>query len=69
MVKRIQLRCPICKNPVASTDEQFPFCSQRCRTIDLGRWASGQYVIPASPQDEEEDGLPELPLSDPHDES
>jgi uncharacterized protein len=45
MPKRIQLRCPICKKPVKSTDPEFPFCSERCRTIDLGKWASGQYVI------------------------
>jgi uncharacterized protein len=45
MPKRIQLRCPICKKPVKSSDQEFPFCSERCRTIDLGKWASGQYVI------------------------
>ena len=45
MPKRIQLRCPICKKAVKSTDAEFPFCSERCRTIDLGKWASGQYVI------------------------
>lgn len=61
MAKRVQLRCPICKKPVASTGEEFPFCSARCRTIDLGRWASGQYVVPASPSEQEEDELPELP--------
>ena len=37
--------CPICKKPVASTSEDFPFCSARCRTIDLGKWASGDYKI------------------------
>jgi endogenous inhibitor of DNA gyrase (YacG/DUF329 family) len=45
MPKRIKLRCPICKKPVQGTDPEFPFCSERCRTIDLGKWASGQYVI------------------------
>jgi endogenous inhibitor of DNA gyrase (YacG/DUF329 family) len=40
-----QLRCPICKKPVKKSDSDFPFCSERCRTIDLGKWASGQYVI------------------------
>ena len=44
----LKLRCPICKKPVKSTASDFPFCSQRCRTIDLGKWASGDYVI-ASP--------------------
>jgi hypothetical protein len=40
-----QLRCPICKKPVKKSEPDFPFCSERCRTIDLGKWASGQYVI------------------------
>jgi uncharacterized protein len=47
----LKLRCPVCKTGVKSTDAEFPFCSERCRTIDLGRWASGAYVIAASPQD------------------
>jgi uncharacterized protein len=49
--KDLQLRCPICKKEVLRTEEEFPFCSERCRTIDLGRWASGAYVIASTPQD------------------
>jgi uncharacterized protein len=45
MAKNSQLKCPICKKPVKNSDPEFPFCSERCRTIDLGKWASGQYVI------------------------
>ncbi len=45
MPKRLKLKCPICKKPVKNSDPEFPFCSERCRTIDLGKWASGQYVI------------------------
>ena len=38
--------CPICrKKPV--TPEYRPFCSKRCADIDLGRWMSGSYRIPA----------------------
>ena len=37
----IKLRCPICKKPVKSAEPDFPFCSERCRLIDLGKWASG----------------------------
>jgi endogenous inhibitor of DNA gyrase (YacG/DUF329 family) len=44
--KNLKLRCPICKKVVKSGDADFPFCSDRCRTIDLGKWASGAYVIP-----------------------
>jgi len=50
----LKLRCPICKKPVKSGDAEFPFCSQRCRTIDLGRWASGEYVVSSPVADAEE---------------
>lgn len=51
----VKLRCPICKKSVKSTDADFPFCSDHCRTIDLGKWASGAYVIasPVTDADEE----------------
>jgi endogenous inhibitor of DNA gyrase (YacG/DUF329 family) len=44
------MKCPICKKPVKKTDPEFPFCSERCRTIDLGNWAAERYVI-SSPLD------------------
>jgi uncharacterized protein len=47
------MTCPICKKPVKKTDPDFPFCSDRCRTIDLGNWASEKYVI-SSPIDPRE---------------
>ena len=50
----LKLRCPICKKVVKSGDAEFPFCSDRCRTIDLGKWASGAYVIPSPVTDSEE---------------
>ncbi len=39
------LRCPTCAAPVRSGSEDFPFCSDRCRKIDLGKWAMGVYRI------------------------
>ncbi|MGC2637919.1 MAG: DNA gyrase inhibitor YacG [Acidobacteriaceae bacterium] len=39
------LRCPTCRTLVTKEDENFPFCSDRCRVIDLGKWASGGYRI------------------------
>jgi len=39
------LRCPICRKIVLRTEPEFPFCSARCRLIDLGKWASGAYVV------------------------
>jgi endogenous inhibitor of DNA gyrase (YacG/DUF329 family) len=45
------MKCPICAKEVPPGDAEYPFCSERCRTIDLGNWASGKYVIssPALP--------------------
>ena len=44
--KRVaSLRCPTCRKIVLRKDPDFPFCSERCRLIDLGKWASGGYVI------------------------
>ncbi|MGH9486016.1 MAG: DNA gyrase inhibitor YacG [Terriglobales bacterium] len=47
------LRCPICRKPVPPDAPDFPFCSSRCRTIDLGNWASGLYRVPVKPEDED----------------
>ena len=52
--RNIKLKCPICKKPVKTSDEEFPFCSPRCRVIDLGKWASGAYVISSPVQDTSE---------------
>lgn len=46
------LECPICHKPVTQENSEFPFCSDRCRLIDLGNWASEKYVIPAHPAEE-----------------
>jgi len=54
----IRGRCPTCSRSyeIAALDElrSFPFCSDRCRLIDLGRWIDGKYVVPASNRDEQE---------------
>lgn len=39
------LRCPTCRSLVQENSEDTPFCSDRCRRIDLGKWASGDYKI------------------------
>ena len=39
------LRCPTCRSLVLAGNEDFPFCSERCRLIDLGKWASEGYRI------------------------
>jgi endogenous inhibitor of DNA gyrase (YacG/DUF329 family) len=43
--KKKILRCPTCRKLVTLGDPDMPFCSDRCRVIDLGKWASGAYVI------------------------
>jgi hypothetical protein len=62
--RAIRLRCPICKKPVKNTDPGFPFCSERCRTVDLGKWASGAYVVSSPIKDTSDisaEGEPEEP--------
>jgi endogenous inhibitor of DNA gyrase (YacG/DUF329 family) len=39
------LRCPTCGALVRIKGADFPFCSDRCRQIDLGKWATGVYKI------------------------
>ncbi len=54
--RTVKVRCPICKKSVNKTAPDFPFCSERCRTIDLGKWASGSYVV-SSPVTDAEDPI------------
>jgi uncharacterized protein len=47
-------RCPICKKPTAQGSR--PFCSKRCRDVDLSQWLGGGYVIAGGDADADEDG-------------
>ena len=58
------LFCPTCHKVVLATDADFPFCSDRCRVLDLGKWASGDYKISTPIQDP--DLLEELARSNKH---
>lgn len=52
--------CPICRRPVTwETTPSRPFCSERCRVIDLGAWGSGDYRIPEDPALEAGEGWSE----------
>lgn len=42
------MKCPVCKKPVSLSDPEMPFCSERCRLIDLGMWANEEYRIPVT---------------------
>jgi endogenous inhibitor of DNA gyrase (YacG/DUF329 family) len=44
--------CPICGKP--ATEASKPFCSERCRDVDLNRWLSDSYKIPAAGDDDED---------------
>ena len=51
-------QCPICRKPTDSEmDADFPFCSERCRLIDLGNWATEKYAVsePVFEEDESAD--------------
>ena len=53
----MKITCPVCKNITTWEENPFrPFCSERCKLIDLGAWASGDYKIPAKPDDEADQG-------------
>jgi endogenous inhibitor of DNA gyrase (YacG/DUF329 family) len=63
------MRCPICKTPVAdegaARPATYPFCSERCKVIDLGRWLDGKYQILVVEDDlDESDAPPTLPRDD-----
>jgi endogenous inhibitor of DNA gyrase (YacG/DUF329 family) len=47
------MRCPICKREFErDASPALPFCSERCRTIDLGRWLGEEYSMPVIPDPE-----------------
>ncbi|WP_054773187.1 DNA gyrase inhibitor YacG [Methylogaea oryzae] len=49
------VKCPTCRKPVPWLPSQRyrPFCSERCKLIDLGEWANEGHVIPGEPLQEE----------------
>lgn len=52
-----QPKCPMCSKPVEAAAYR-PFCSRRCADLDLQRWLTGRYVVPAAPDDDQEESLP-----------
>jgi len=59
--RTVKLRCPICEKSVKNPSPDFPFCSDRCRLIDLGKWSSGAYVISSPVTDAEESIREDVP--------
>ncbi len=64
------MKCPTCNKPVEWDDNPFrPFCSERCKLIDLGRWVSEEYRVPGRPVapeavEDDEDRGPETSSSE-----
>ena len=57
------MTCPTCKRTIASADAEprsstLPFCSQRCRSADLGSWLNESFRIASDSDDEELDSRP-----------
>ena len=62
-----QLPCPFCKAHHSADDARiWPFCSERCKQADLGKWATGAYVVPGGTIRNEDftELLPDEGLSD-----
>jgi endogenous inhibitor of DNA gyrase (YacG/DUF329 family) len=53
------VRCPICKKEVKFNDPEMPFCSERCRIIDLANWADEKYKISTPTHQSEFSVVPE----------
>lgn len=54
-------QCPVCNAAVSlETTPTVPFCSERCRLVDLGRWLEEGYSVPHVAKDEDDDGEGEL---------
>lgn len=44
------IHCPVCNHKTTKEENPYrPFCSERCKLIDLGRWAGEDYRIPGEP--------------------
>ena len=51
-------KCPICEEPskARAQNESFPFCSARCKMVDLGKWLNEEYRVPAVEFDDDDEG-------------
>jgi endogenous inhibitor of DNA gyrase (YacG/DUF329 family) len=62
-------RCPVCNKEVAprAANRAFPFCSPRCKQVDLGKWLGEEYRLPERAVEEREDERPPDPERGPFD--
>ena len=55
--ERPKPRCPTCRKPVADPrGPSRPFCSERCKLVDLQKWLGGAFAIPGPPVDPGDEG-------------
>ncbi|MFC6277383.1 DNA gyrase inhibitor YacG [Psittacicella hinzii] len=56
MSEELKMACPQCGKEIvySTTNPHRPFCSERCKLIDLGAWANDEYALEAQPDNEEE---------------
>jgi endogenous inhibitor of DNA gyrase (YacG/DUF329 family) len=62
------MKCPTCKKEVAFGTPWMPFCSERCRLLDLGAWADERYVISTPLEQAEGESRAEAPEAGKEDE-
>ena len=52
----MKIRCPICRQTTTwEENPNRPFCSERCKLLDLGAWASEEYKVPGKKEEEEDE--------------
>ena len=51
--------CPICKKEVLAGAKSNPFCSERCRMVDLGKWLNEDYRVPSEDESELDESHPD----------
>ena len=63
LIGNMKQRCPVCRKVIDESVQEcgpqgklYPFCSERCKLIDLGRWIDGKYRIVSKLKTEEEEG-------------
>jgi uncharacterized protein len=54
--ERTKTACPICKQPADREARAFPFCSERCRMVDLANWLDGRYALTEEGEPEKNTG-------------
>ncbi len=58
----MNVNCPVCGKEARFEGNPFrPFCSERCKLVDLGNWLSETYRVPDQRSDKEEEGVAKPP--------